>query len=107
MGTKVTAMNVFSSSGLQYRPRAYSRSTTSRPVQRPPTVTNSWPSFTTTRTPQTWPSDTTTRASQTSPTKIQSRDNNDLECGVADYKAPVTTGLMIGGQEAIEGQFPW
>lgn len=33
--------------------------------------------------------------------------NNEFECGTTDYKAPTTTGLIIGGNQANRGQFPW
>ena len=34
--------------------------------------------------------------------------NSDFdECGVPDYRAPSTTGLVIGGMNANRGQFPW
>jgi hypothetical protein len=33
--------------------------------------------------------------------------SNDFECGMTDYKAPTTTGLILGGQVANRGQFPW
>lgn len=34
-------------------------------------------------------------------------DFSDFECGTTDYKAPTTTGLVVGGQTAQRTQFPW
>lgn len=58
--------------------------TTRRPPVRPPVVTN-----------QPW---------------IETNggfDSSDLECGIPDYRAPATTGLIVGGEDAARGQFPW
>lgn len=31
----------------------------------------------------------------------------NFECGASDYRAPTATGLLVGGQNANRGQFPW
>jgi hypothetical protein len=33
--------------------------------------------------------------------------NTNSQCGVPEFKAPTTTGLVLGGFQAIRGQFPW
>lgn len=35
------------------------------------------------------------------------RFDKDFDCGVPDYQAPTTTGLVLGGKVANRGQFPW
>lgn len=31
----------------------------------------------------------------------------NFECGIPDYDTQTTTGLIVGGQDANRGQFPW
>lgn len=31
----------------------------------------------------------------------------DFQCGVPDYRPPTSTGLVVGGNFAHRGQFPW
>lgn len=49
------------------------------------------------------------QSSSVAPPFVNNKDRfvDDLECGIPDYKAPTTTGLIIGGQSAHRGQFPW
>lgn len=35
------------------------------------------------------------------------RFGGGFECGVPDYQAPTTAGLVLGGQIANRGEFPW
>lgn len=37
----------------------------------------------------------------------ESNETFDFECGGIDYKAPAASGLVLGGQKAHRGQFPW
>jgi hypothetical protein len=39
--------------------------------------------------------------------KPQSSTNDQLECGISGFQKPKTTGLIVGGREAVRGQFPW
>jgi hypothetical protein len=33
--------------------------------------------------------------------------NTNSQCGIPEFRAPITTGLVLGGFQAIRGQFPW
>lgn len=57
---------------------------------------------------------TTTRPPTTLPPQLEPSPNiqNQLynvnfQCGVPEFRAPSTTGLVLGGYQAIRGQFPW
>ena len=51
------------------------------------------------------PSYTTTPAPQ--PDFTEDRFEYDFECGVPDYRPPISTGLVVNGKNAHRGQFPW
>lgn len=47
---------------------------------------------------------------QTSPPQAQFFNNwvpTGFECGVPDFKIYFSTGLIVKGQTAVRGQFPW
>jgi hypothetical protein len=45
---------------------------------------------------------------QTAPPAQQNYERiENFECGITEYQAPSTTGLVIGGHNAVRGQFPW
>lgn len=46
----------------------------------------------------------TERTTTIAPNRIS---DSDFECGVPNYKKPEATGLVLYGNEAIRGQFPW
>lgn len=47
-----------------------------------------------------------TRLPQREKIPVRIGSSND-ECGVPDYKTPIAGGLIVGGQTAVRGQYPW
>lgn len=46
-------------------------------------------------------------SNQNSPDITDSLNNVNFECGKPDFREPSVTGLVIGGYQAVRGQFPW
>lgn len=42
-----------------------------------------------------------------SPSVVDSLENVNFQCGSPEFRQPTTTGLVIGGYQAVRGQFPW
>lgn len=77
-----------------------------QPTQRPEVVQHpSWIPHQTTRRPVAQP------PPPVETIELSPNDNRfgdfDFDCGISDYKSPTSTGLIIGGQRANRGQFPW
>lgn len=82
-------------------------------IQRPAATTRAPAPIITSRFPSPLPAQTTQSAPQIASSNqitaevVDSLNNVNFQCGKPDFREPSVTGLVIGGYQAVRGQFPW